>query len=148
MRAQDSTNREAYLAVLNFLKLAYHKGCENLKPQEWEDFCGKLKEISLSEDDVKTVSFWTMDNLASHEPSRVQPRALQEFEAQIFPGESHSEFVEAVLFGMISEIQGECILDEFMDTPVPTTVEPDRMLSSLTLVWGKNIKGYKVINVN
>ena len=88
-----------------------------------------------------------MENLACHKPSRVQPRALQEFEERIFPGPVHSEFVEAVQFGMVSEMQGEKILDEFLETS-SQSVLPDRMLSSLSRMWARNIQGYQSVKVS
>mgnify|MGYP006988828482 FL=1 len=145
--AQDLNSREIYLTVLNFLKMAYKKGLQKVNAKEWESFRDKLKNSSLSAEEAKSVSFWTMENLVCHKPSRVQPRALQEFEERIFSGPVHSEFVEAVQFGMVSEMQGENILDEFLET-TSQAVLPDRMLTSLSRMWVRNIQGYQSVKVS
>ena len=145
--AQDMNSREIYLTVLNFLKKAYKKGPQKVNAKYWESFRDKLKSSSLSAEEAKAVSFWTMENLVCHKPSRVQPRALQEFEERIFSGPVHSEFVEAVQFGMVSEMQGENILDEFLETS-SQAVLPDRMLTSLSRMWARNIQGYQSVKVS
>ena len=145
--AQDLNSREIYLTVLNFLKKAYKKGPQKVNAKEWESFRDKLKSSSLSAEEAKAVSFWTMENLVCHKPSRVHPRALQEFEARSFSGPVHSEFVEAVQFGLVSEMQGENILDEFLETS-SQAVLPDRMLTSLSRMWARNIQGYQSVKVS
>lgn len=143
---QDLNSREVYLAVLDFLKKAFRKGVQKVNTKDWNAFRDKLDATSLSPETAKAVRFWTMENLLCHKPSRVQPRALQEFEERIFSGRVHSELVEAVLFGMVSEIQGENILDEFLETS-SQAIPPERMLSSLSRMWARNIRGYQTVRV-
>ncbi len=144
---QELNSREVYLTVLNFLKMAFRKGSQKINAKDWNSFRNKLGATSLSPETANAVSLWTMENLFCHKPSRVQPRALQEFEERIFSGTVHSEFVEAVLFGMVSEIQGENILDEFLETS-SQAVAPERMLSSLSRMWARNIQGYQSVKVS
>lgn len=145
MQSRDS--RQVYLTVLNFLKQIYLKGTGRVKPGEWKSFREKLDKSELSPEEAKTVGFWTLENLASHKPSRVQTRTLQEFEERIFPGASHSEYVEAVQFGMVSEIQGENILDEFLEIS-SQEVPQDRMLKSLSRMWARNIQSFQMVRVS
>lgn len=143
---QTLSSREVYLAVLDFLKKAYHKGLERVSSKDWEAFRSKLNSSDLSPEEANAVGFWTMENLACHKPSRVQPRALQEFEERIFTSPVHCEFVEAVQFGMVSEIQGENILDEFLETS-SQAIPSDRMIASLSKMWARNIVGYQTVRV-
>ncbi len=144
-RIQDA--QQAYLTVLNFLKRAFQKGARKVNAREWDSFQEELEHSKLSPEAATVVGFWTMENLASHKPSRVQPRALQEFEAQIFPGAVHSEFVEAVQFGMVSEIQGESILEDFLEIS-SFEIPKERMLKSLSQMWAKNVQGYQMVRVS
>jgi hypothetical protein len=144
---QDVSSKEAYLVVLDFLKQAFRKGNRKVSVKDWDRFKHKLSETSLSAEMSSAVSFWTMENLLCHKPSRVQPRSLQEFEEKIFSGSVHSEFVEAVLFGMVSEVQCENILDEFLETS-SQAVPPDRMLSSLSKMWARNIQCFQSVKVS
>lgn len=145
--ALDPDCRDVYLAVLDFLKKAYKKGAKKVKAKEWDAFRLQLKIPALSPEEANAIGFWTMENLVCHEPSRVQPRALQEFEERVFSGQVHSEFVEAVQFGMVSAVQGENILDEFLENS-NNSVPADKMLSSLSRVWAKNIEGYQTVKVS
>ncbi|MFA6837125.1 MAG: hypothetical protein WCR04_12075, partial [Fibrobacteraceae bacterium] len=126
---------------------AYHKGKKNTNAEDWEKFRERLQVPSISKDEARAIGYWTMENLVCHEPSRVQPRALQEFEERIFPAQVHGEFIEAVQFGMVSEMQGENILDEFLETS-SLSVRPEKMLSSLSRVWAHNIKLYQSVKVS
>lgn len=143
---QNLGSSEVYLAVLDFLKMAYRKGLKRVSSKDWDAFRLRLNSADLSPEEANAVGFWTMENLACHKPSRVQPRALQEFEERIFSSPVHCEFVEAVQFGMVSEIQGENILDEFLETS-SQTVPSERMLASLSKMWARNILGYQTVRV-
>ena len=133
--------------VLDFLKKAYRKGLRKVNSSDWKSFCDKLKTSSVSAEEANAIGFWTIENLACHNPSRMQPRSLQEFEERIFPGAVHSELVEAVQFGMVSELQCENILEEFLENS-SQAVLPDKMLSSLSDVWSRDIQGFRSIKVS
>jgi hypothetical protein len=142
----ESINRQnAYEAVLTFLKEVRKIGKTSSK--DWDKFRSRLHTYSLRPETLKAIDIWTMENLEHHKPELIRTRVLHEFEEQFIPAKVHGEFLEALRFGMVSQMQGEQIIDELLEID-PQGVLPETMMHSLSKTWNRNIQNYTFMKVN
>lgn len=140
-----SLDKKAYDTVLGFLKKIHKTG--KIEAMDWNEFRMNLEKVIVQEEQVKAIDLWTMENLEQHHPEMIRPRVLHEFESTFISPKSHGLFMEALHYGMVSQSQGEMIIDELLDSDALGLL-PDTMEISLAKTWKKNTAIYNKVRLN